>query len=92
VRENGIETANSHTVAARSACLLIDNGNLSTFEILLFLGAGLEHQLQIGGVYIGVCQNNQVSIAAVECEMGEGRRDAGFSGATFAAKNHELLH
>ena len=50
------------TVAARSAGVLIDDGDLSAFEVLLFQQSGLENQFQVGGVHIRICQDDLVGV------------------------------
>ena len=88
---DSVETAKGPTVPARNAGILIDDGYLSAFEILLFHQARLENQFQVGGIHIRVCHDEAVSTLALVSEMSKSCCEAGFASAAFATENNELL-
>jgi len=53
---NGAEATYILTQTTLSALLFINNGNLSTPELVLLFNRGVEQQVKVGGIYIAVSQ------------------------------------
>jgi hypothetical protein len=52
----------------------------------------LQDKFKVGGIHIGIGQDDLASQRAFGCKMGKSRRDAGFARSAFAAENNELFH
>jgi hypothetical protein len=79
-------------VPAALAETSVDDCHRTAEEFVLFQLARLEDKLQVGSVHIGIGQHCFEGEWAVVCQVGEGRRHAGFASATLTAEDDQLLH
>jgi len=81
----------AYVVADTAGCTLrrVNHGDFSARKVVFLLLRGIEHQLQVGRVHVGVGQNERQFARGQVCQR---RRDGCLAGAAFAAEDDELLY
>ncbi len=89
IGDNRLEATDLGADAASSAEFGINDSYLPTGEIVLFQLCRIQHQFQVGGVHVGIGQNDKHLFRR---QVGQRRRDRRLAGTPFATENDELSH
>lgn len=90
--ENGFKSADLPAQAAARALLGIDHRHRCAQELMGVKPLRAEHELQVGGIDVGVDQNWLSRRQGLMGQVSECRGDARLSCAALAAEHDELLH